>query len=220
MRPAQTALAEITVRPAVLLPASMTIVPNATPCDGGDVCSGRPASLPCASPAPPARRLRAARCVSTSFRVSSRCRARTRARRCPRPRPSYRTRTAMHADHLGRAEDADADRPAACNRPRDREPGHRAIRDRPSDQRRRCALGRPVGQYHDHRSCAERVLQRCTRLPLHLRRYAAVSRCPQLPASVTLVGSPVPVNGGGFDVITNGTCFRICRSRSATRPAA
>jgi len=27
------------------------------------------------------------------------------------------------------------------------------------------------------------------------------------PDAVTLVGSPVPVNGGGFDVITNGSCF-------------
>jgi len=27
------------------------------------------------------------------------------------------------------------------------------------------------------------------------------------PDAVALVGSPVPVNGGGFDVITNGTCF-------------
>lgn len=37
----QTALSEIVVRPAVLLPASLTIVPNAAPCDGGDVCSGQ-----------------------------------------------------------------------------------------------------------------------------------------------------------------------------------
>ena len=37
----QTALSEIIVRPAVLLPASLTIVPNAAPCDGGDVCSGQ-----------------------------------------------------------------------------------------------------------------------------------------------------------------------------------
>ncbi len=27
------------------------------------------------------------------------------------------------------------------------------------------------------------------------------------PDAVALVGTPVPVNGGGFDVITNGTCF-------------
>jgi hypothetical protein len=27
------------------------------------------------------------------------------------------------------------------------------------------------------------------------------------PDAVALVGNPVPVNGGGFDVITNGTCF-------------
>lgn len=37
----QTATAEIIVRPAVLLPASITIVPNSAPCAGGDVCSGQ-----------------------------------------------------------------------------------------------------------------------------------------------------------------------------------
>ena len=37
----QTALSEITVRPALLLPAAITIVPNSAPCDGGDVCSGQ-----------------------------------------------------------------------------------------------------------------------------------------------------------------------------------
>ncbi len=37
----QTATAEVTVRPAVLLPASLTITPNAAPCSGGDVCSGQ-----------------------------------------------------------------------------------------------------------------------------------------------------------------------------------
>lgn len=37
----QTAVSEITVRPALLLPASITIVPNGVPCTGGDVCSGQ-----------------------------------------------------------------------------------------------------------------------------------------------------------------------------------
>lgn len=37
----QTAISEITVRPALLLPASITIVPNSAPCSGGDVCSGQ-----------------------------------------------------------------------------------------------------------------------------------------------------------------------------------
>lgn len=37
----QTATSEITVRPSVLLPASITITPNGTPCAGGDVCSGQ-----------------------------------------------------------------------------------------------------------------------------------------------------------------------------------
>ena len=39
----QTAVSEITVRPALLLPASITIVPNSAPCTGGDVCSGQTA---------------------------------------------------------------------------------------------------------------------------------------------------------------------------------
>jgi hypothetical protein len=34
--------------------------------------------------------------------------------------------------------------------------------------------------------------------------YRVVLRYPDLS---TLVGSPVPVNGGGFDIITNGSCF-------------
>src|SRR5690606_35757082 len=37
----QTAISEVSVRPAVLLPASITIVPNSAPCPGGDVCSGQ-----------------------------------------------------------------------------------------------------------------------------------------------------------------------------------
>jgi hypothetical protein len=37
----QSAVSEIIVRPAVLLPASITIVPNSAPCTGGDVCSGQ-----------------------------------------------------------------------------------------------------------------------------------------------------------------------------------
>ena len=37
----QTATSEITVRPSVLLPASITITPNGAPCAGGDVCSGQ-----------------------------------------------------------------------------------------------------------------------------------------------------------------------------------
>jgi hypothetical protein len=37
----QTATSEITVRPSFLLPASITITPNATPCPGGDLCSGQ-----------------------------------------------------------------------------------------------------------------------------------------------------------------------------------
>jgi hypothetical protein len=37
----QTAVSEISVRPAVLLPASLTITPNSAPCQGGDVCSGQ-----------------------------------------------------------------------------------------------------------------------------------------------------------------------------------
>lgn len=37
----QTAVSEISVRPALLLPASITIVPNSAPCAGGDVCSGQ-----------------------------------------------------------------------------------------------------------------------------------------------------------------------------------
>ncbi|MDH4182541.1 MAG: hypothetical protein OEV46_11065, partial [Betaproteobacteria bacterium] len=35
------ALAEVTVRPAVLLPASIAITPNGAPCPGGEVCSGQ-----------------------------------------------------------------------------------------------------------------------------------------------------------------------------------
>ena len=204
----QTALAEITVRPAVLLPASLTIVPNAAPCDGGDVCSGQTsvASVrvtgPTGSPIP-GRSVRfdvvqgqfslqttnpGSPLAQTQTVVSD---ANGDARVIVSVAPATPTQIGLlRATELTTGSQVTAQFVIAqvTN-------GEGVLSVAPSGNttitgpaQGVCSSGVRVSHYVFGGTPPYRVVV-------------------NFPDAVTLVGTPVQMNGGGFDVITNGTCF-------------
>lgn len=204
----QTALSEIIVRPAVLLPASLTIVPNAAPCDGGDVCSGQTsvASVRVTGPTGAAIAGRSVRfdvvqgdfslqttnpgspLAQTQTVVSD---ANGDARVVISVAPNTPTQIGLvRATELSTGSQVTAQFIIAQVTS-----GEGVLSVAPSGNtvitgpaQNICSSGVRVSYYVFGGTPPYRVVV-------------------NFPDAVALVGSPVLVNGGGFEVITNGTCF-------------
>jgi hypothetical protein len=204
----QTALSEITVRPATLLPASITIVPNSAPCTGGDVCSGQTsvATLRVTGPTGAGLAGRSVRfdVVQGQFSLQTTNPA----------SPLAQTQTIV-SDANGEARvviAVPANTPTQIGLLRATElstgsqttfqfviaqviAGEGVLSVAPSGNTtitgpalNVCSAGVRVSFYIFGGTPPYRVVM-------------------NFPDAATLVGSPVTVNGGGFDIVTNGTCF-------------
>lgn len=204
----QTAIAEITVRPALLLPASITIVPNAAPCDGGDVCSGQTsvATVRVTGPTGAALPGRSVRfdVVQGQFSLQT-----------TNPGSPLAATQTVVSDANGEARvviSVPVNTPTQIGLLRATElstgsqstfqfviaqvtAGEGVLSVAPSGNTtitgpalNVCSSGVRVSYYIFGGTPPYRVVM-------------------NFPDAVTLLGSPVTVNGGGFDVITNGTCF-------------
>ena len=204
----QTAIAEISVRPAVLLPASITIVPNSAPCTGGDVCSGQTSVVSLRVTGPtgaglPGRSVRFD-VVQGTFALQTTSPA----------SPLAQTQTVV-SDANGEARvviAVPAATPTQIGLIRATElatgsqttfqfviaqvtAGEGVLSVAPSGNttitgptQNVCSSGVRVSYYVFGGTPPYRVVL-------------------NFPDAVTLVGNPVTINGGGFDVITNGSCF-------------
>ena len=178
-------------------------------CTAATSARDRPASRRCASPARPAPASPGARCASTSCRASSRCRRRIPARRSRRRRPSSPTRTAKPASSSPCAPNTPTQ--IGLLRATELATGSQTTFQFVIAQdtaRRGRALGRAGRNDDDHRSAAQDVCSSGVRVSYYIFGGTPPYRVVvNFPDAVTLVGNPVTTNGGGFDVITNGTCF-------------
>ncbi|HVF65033.1 MAG TPA: hypothetical protein VNE58_13670 [Casimicrobiaceae bacterium] len=204
----QTATSEITVNPAVLLPGSITITPNATPCATGQVCSGQTAAATVRVTGPsgtgsPGRQIRFD-VVQGTFSLAT-----------TNPgSPLAQTQTVVSDANgdarviifvpvstptqigLLRATDvATGGQVTAQFVIAQETAGEGVLAIAPSGQ---TTITGP----------AQGVCSSGVRVSYYLfggtPPYRIVVNFPDV---VTLVGNPVTVNGGGFDVITNGACF-------------
>ena len=107
------------------------------------------------------------------------------------------------------AEHADADRPAPRHRPLDRQPGDGAVRHRAGRRAARaCCRSIPSGT-----TTITGPFSGVCSTGVRVSHYIFGGTPPyrvvvNFPDAVTLVNSVgARRNGGGFDVITNGTCF-------------
>ena len=204
----QTVTSTVSVRPAVLLPASITIVPNSAPCPGGDVCSGQSSvvSLRVTGPTGAGLAGRSVRfdVVQGQFALQTTNPA----------SPAASTQTVV-SDANGEARvviTVPANTPTQIGLLRATElatgsqttfqfviaqvtAGEGVLSVAPAGD---TTITGP----------AQNVCSSGVRVSYYVfggtPPYRVVVNFPQF---VTVVGSPVPVNGGGFDIITNGSCF-------------
>ena len=204
----QTAVSEVSVRPAVLLPAAITIVPNSAPCPGGDVCSGQTsvAALRVTGPSGAGLAGRQVRfdVIQGAFSLQT-----------TNPgSPLAQTQTVV-SDANGEARVVIAvapNTPTQIGLLRATElatgsqttfqfviaqvtNGEGVLSIAPSGnttitgpQQNVCSNGVRVSYYVFGGTPPYRVVT-------------------NFPDAVTIIGNPVTVNGGGFDILTNGTCF-------------
>jgi hypothetical protein len=204
----QTAVSEITVRPAVLLPASITIVPNSAPCPGGDACSGQTsvATVKATGPGgtPLAGRQVRFDVVQGQFQLAT-----------TNPGSPLAATQTVVTDANGEA---------------------RAIVSVPVNTPTQIGLLRATDVASGSQVTGQFVIAQVTagegvlsvapsgavtingpalnvcsagaRVSFYVfggtPPYRVVTNFPDV---VTLLGSPVLTNGGGFDIVTNGTCF-------------
>ena len=204
----QTAIAEITVRPALLLPAAITIVPNAAPCTGGDVCSGQTsvATLRVTGPTGAGLAGRSVRfdVVQGQFSLQT-----------TNPgSPLAQTQTIV-SDANGEARVVIA---VPVNTPTQIGLLRATELSTGSQTTFQFVIAQvtagegvlsvaPAGNTTIS-GPAQNVCSSGVRVSYYIfggtPPYRVVLNFPDV---VTLVGNPVTVNGGGFDVITNGSCF-------------
>ncbi|HVE51313.1 MAG TPA: hypothetical protein VNG69_17050 [Casimicrobiaceae bacterium] len=204
----QTAVSEVTVRPTVLLPASITIVPNGAPCPGGQACSGQTSVATVratgAAGTPLAGRQVRFEVVQGTFQLAT-----------TNPGSPLASTQTVATDANGEA---------------------RVIISVPPNTPTQIGLLRAIdlstgsqvtGQFVIAQVTAgEGVLsvapsgtvtitgpaQNVCSAGVRASFYVFGGTPPyrvvtNFPDAVTLVGTPVLTNGGGFDVITNGSCF-------------
>lgn len=204
----QTATSEIIVRPSVLLPATLAITPNGAPCAGGDVCSGQTASATVRVTGPggtpiPGRQVR--------FDVVQ---------------GSYALQTTNPGSPLAATQTVVSDANGEA----------RVIVTVAANTPTQVALLRATEIATGSQVTAQFVIQQvvdgagvlsvvpngnttitgpaanvCS-AGVRVSHYVFGGTPPyrvalNFPDVVTLLGSPVPVSGGAFDVITNGACF-------------
>ena len=204
----QTAISEVTVRPSVLLPAAITIVPNSAPCPGGDVCSGQTsvATLRVTGPSGsglPGRQVRfdvvqgqfslqttnpASPFAQTQTVVSD---ANGEARVVIFVAPNTPTQIGLlRATELATGSQSTFQFVIAQVTG-----GEGVLSIAPSGT---TTINGP----------ANGVCSSGVRVSYYIfggtPPYRVVTNFPD---AVVIVGNPVTVNGGGFDIITNGTCF-------------
>ena len=204
----QTAIAEIMVRPAVLLPASITIVPNSAPCTGGDVCSGQTSVV--------------------SLRVTGPTGAGLPGRsvRFDVVQGTFALQTTSPASPLAQTQtvvsDANGDARVVIAVPTATPTQIGLIRATELATGSQTTFQFVIAQV----TAGEGVLsvapsgnttitgpaQNVCSSGVRVSYYVFGGTPPyrvvlNFPDAVTLVGNPVTINGGGFDVITNGSCF-------------
>ena len=204
----QTALVEVTVRPAVLLPASITIVPNSAPCPGGDACSGQTsvATVKATGPggAPLTGRQVRFDVVQGTFSLAT-----------TNPgAPLAQTQTVI-TDANGEARviiSVPANTPTQIGLLRATElvtgsqvTGQFVIAQVTAGEG---VLSVAPSGAVTITGPAQNVCSAGVRVSFYIfggtPPYRVVSNFPD---AVTLVGTPVLTNGGGFDIVTNGSCF-------------
>lgn len=204
----QTAISEITVRPAVLLPATLAITPNSAPCGGGDVCSGQTsvASIRVTGPGGSALAGRQVRfdVVQGQFSLAT-----------TNPGSPLASTQTVVSDANGEARviiSVPANTPTQIGLLRATEiatgsqvtaqfviaqvtSGEGVLSVAPSGattingpSQGVCSSGVRVSYYIFGGTPPYRIVT-------------------NFPDAVTLVGTPVTTNGGGFQIVTNGTCF-------------
>jgi hypothetical protein len=204
----QVAVSEITVRPAVLLPASITIVPNSAPCPGGDACSGQTsvATVRATGPggAPLAGRQVRFDVVQGTFTLAT-----------TNPgSPLAATQTVV--------TDANGDARVIISVPPNTPTQIGLLRatDLTSGSQvtgqfviAQVTAGEGVLSVAPSGTVtitgpAQNVCSAGVRVSFYVfggtPPYRVVTNFPD---AVTLVGTPVLTNGGGFDIVTNGSCF-------------
>jgi len=204
----QTAIAEISVRPAVLLPAAITIVPNSAPCTGGDVCSGQTSVVTLRVTGPTGAGLPGR---SVRFDVVQ---------------GTFALQTTNPASPLAQTQtvvsDANGEARAVIAVPAATPTQIGLIRATELATGSQTTFQFVIAQV----TAGEGVLsvapsgnttitgpaQNICSSGVRVSYYVFGGTPPyrvvlNFPDAVTLVGNPVTVNGGGFDVITNGSCF-------------
>jgi hypothetical protein len=202
------ALAEVTVRPAVLLPASIAITPNGAPCPGGEVCSGQtsvatvrvtgPAGAPLAGRSVRFDVVQGAYALQTTNPGS----------------PLAATQTVV-SDANGDARVVLAVAPntptqigllRATELTTGSQVTSQFIIQQVTDGSQVLSVA-PVGTT-TITGPAQNVCSTGVRVSHYIfGGTPPYTVLPNFPDVAALVGSPVLVNGGGFDFITNGTCF-------------
>jgi hypothetical protein len=199
---------EIVVRPSVLLPASITIVSNGAPCPGGDVCSGQTGS------------------ATVRVTGSGGVPLAGRQVRFDVVQGQYALQTTNPGSPLASTQTVVSDANGEA----------RVIIAVPANTPTQIALLRATELSTGSQVTGQFVIAQVTSgegvlsvapsgtttitgpapnvcsAGVRVSYYVFGGTPPyrvvtNFPDAVTLVGSPVPVNGGGFDVITNGTCF-------------
>ena len=200
--------AEITVRPSLLLPASITIVGNGAPCDGGDVCSGQTGS------------------ATVRVTGSGGVPLAGRQVRFDVVQGQYALQTTNPGSPLASTQTVVSDANGEA----------RVIIAVPANTPTQIALLRATELTTGSQVTGQFVIAQVTSgegvlsvapggtttitgpqtgvcsAGVRVSYYVFGGTPPyrvvtNYPDAVALVGSPVPANGGGFDVITNGSCF-------------
>jgi hypothetical protein len=200
--------ANVVVRPSVLLPASITIVSNGAPCSGGDVCSGQTGS------------------ATVRVTGSGGVPLAGRQVRFDVVQGQYALQTTNPGSPLASTQTVVSDANGEA----------RVIIAVPANTPTQIALLRATELTTGSQVTGQFVIAQVTSgegvlsvaptgtttitgpaagvcsAGVRVSYYVFGGTPPyrvvtQYPDAVTLVGSPVQVNGGGFDVITNGTCF-------------
>jgi hypothetical protein len=202
------ALSEVTVRPAVLLPASITITPNGAPCPGGELCSGQTSVATVratgAAGSPLAGRSVRFDVVQGAYALQT-----------TNPGSPLAATQTVVSDANGEARVILAAAPSTPTqigllRATELASGSQVtsqfIIQQFTDGSGVLSVA-PVGTTNIT-GPAQNVCSSGVRVSHYIfGGTPPYTVLPNFPDVATLVGSPVPVNGGGFDFITNGVCF-------------
>jgi hypothetical protein len=204
----QATQSEITVRPALLLPASITITPNGAPCPGGELCSGQTSVATVratgAAGSPLAGRSVRFDVVQGAYALQT-----------TNPGSPLAATQTVVSDANGEARvvlSAAPNTPTQIGLLRATEltTGSQVtsqfIIQQVTDGSQVLSVA-PVGAT-TITGPAQGVCSSGVRVSHYIfGGTPPYTVLPNYPDVAALVGSPVPVNGGGFDFVTNGTCF-------------